>query len=64
MTDPDSKVMSNKEGGFAPNYTPVAATDGHRGFIVDTDVLAEVNEGPPSAESVDRVEAAFGVLPE
>ncbi len=39
VTDPDSRVMPNKEGGCAPNYTPTAITDGHRGFIVDVDVL-------------------------
>ena len=27
-TDPQSRVMPNKEGGFAPNYTPTALTDG------------------------------------
>ena len=32
-TDPDSKVMPNKEGGYAPNYTPTATTDGHRGHV-------------------------------
>ncbi len=26
--DADSSVMPNKEGGYAPNYTPTAATDG------------------------------------
>jgi hypothetical protein len=27
-TDPDSRVMPNNEGGCAPNYTPIATTDG------------------------------------
>jgi len=63
-TDPDSRVMPNKEGGYAPNYTPTATTDGHRGFIVDADVLAEVNEGGGAAESVERIEATFGEKPE
>lgn len=63
-TDPDSKVMPNKEGGYAPNYTPVATTDGHLGFIVDVDVLAEVSESGAAAESVDRIEATFGAKPE
>jgi hypothetical protein len=63
-TDGDSRVMPNKEGGYAPNYTPTATTDGHRGFIVDGDVLAEVNEGCAVAESVDRIEATFGQKPE
>jgi transposase len=38
QADPDSKVMPNKEGGYAPNYTPVVATDGTCGFILDCDV--------------------------
>jgi transposase len=63
-TDPDSRVMPNKEGGYAPNYTPIATTDGDRGFIIDCDVLAEVNEGPAALPSVDRVEETFGVRPQ
>ena len=62
-TDPDSHVMPNKEGGYAPNYTPLATTDGERGFIVDCDVLAEVNEGPAALPSVDRIEETFGERP-
>lgn len=30
MTDSDSRVMPNKEGGFAPNYTPTCLTDGQK----------------------------------
>lgn len=63
-TDPDSRVMPNKEGGYAPNYSPVATTDGECGFIVDCDVLAEVNESPAAVPSVDRIEQTFGQLPE
>ena len=63
-TDPDSRVMPNKEGGYAPNYTPTATTDGHRGFIVDCDVVAEVNESSVAVASVDRIEETFGQKPE
>jgi hypothetical protein len=70
-TDPDSKVMPNKEGAAtqsgkhrAPNYTPVATTDGQCGMIVDADVLSEVNESSAAAASVDRIEETFGVKPE
>ena len=54
--DPDCHVMPNKEGGFSPNYTPVATTDATGGFIVDADVLAEIHEGGAAAVSVDRIE--------
>ena len=63
-TDADSGVMPNKEGGFAPNYTPTATTDGYQGFIVDDDVLAEVNEGDAAVPSVERIEENFGRKPE
>lgn len=62
-TDTDSRVMPNKEGGYAPNYTPTATTDGHRGFIVDCDVTADVNEGSLAAASVDNIEEVFGSKP-
>jgi hypothetical protein len=63
-TDPDSKVMPNKEGGYAPNYTPVVTTDSQCGFIVDCDVLGEVNETTAAAEAVDRIEETFGQKPD
>lgn len=63
-TDPDSRVMPNKEGGYAPNYTPTATTDGECGFIVDCDVVAEVNESGVAVASVDRIEENFGQMPE
>ena len=62
-TDLDSRLMPNKEGGYAPNYTPTATTDGHRGFIVDCEVIAEVNETEEAAASVDRIEETFGQKP-
>jgi transposase len=64
MADPESRVMPNKEGGYAPNYTPTALTDGHQGFILDCDVLNKVNEGDALVEAVDRVEENFGQKPE
>lgn len=63
-TDPDSRVMPNKEGGYAPNYTPTATTDGHCGFILDCEVVAEVNESSVTVASVDRIEEMFGRKPE
>jgi transposase len=62
-TDPDSKVMPNKEGGYAPNYTPVVTTDSQCGFIVFADVLPEVNESSAAMASVEGVEETFGQKP-
>ncbi len=55
MNDPESSVMPNKEGGYAPNYTPTCLTDGATGFIVDTNVLNVVNETHELLPSIDRV---------
>ena len=63
MTDPDSRVMPNKDAGYAPNYTPTVITDGHNGFILDCDVLNETNESEALPGSVDRVTETFGQQP-
>ena len=61
--DTDSSVMPNKEGGYAPNYTPTAATDGTQNFIVDCDVIAGPNEHAELLSSVDRIEENFQQKP-
>lgn len=60
MNDPDSRVMPNKEGGYAPNYTPTATTDGANGFILDCDVLNTVNEGSGLVKSIDVIIQDYG----
>ena len=62
--DPDSRVMPNKEGGYAPNYTPTATTDGKRGFIVACEVLGDDNESTEVVPSIERIEENFGAQPE
>ncbi len=62
--DSDSKVMPNKEGGYAPNYTPVVTADSQCGFIVDCEVLNDVNETAAAAAAVDRIEETFGRKPD
>lgn len=64
MNDPDSRVMPNKEGGYAPNYTPTLTTDGQCGMIIDCEVIGEVNEACQTLPSVDRIEETFGQRPE
>jgi hypothetical protein len=61
--DTESTVMPNKEGGYAPNYTPVAAPDGVANFIVDCDVIPGPNEHAELLPSVDRIEENFGRKP-
>src|SRR5262245_52203928 len=44
ITDLEARVMPNKDGGHAPNYTPLATVDIASGLIVGEDVLNVVNE--------------------
>jgi hypothetical protein len=64
QADTDAKVMPNKEGGYAANYTPTAATDVSSDFIVDCEVIADPNEHAQTLPTVDRIEGHFGQKPE
>ena len=64
VADPDSAIMPNKEGGYAPNYNPVATVDGACGMIVDADVLNEIHEAEVVIPAVERIESTFGQKPE
>jgi transposase len=63
VADPDSTIQPNKEGGFAPNYTPMAAVDTHGGFILDADVLADSDEAQATVATVERIKEAHGAKP-
>ena len=63
VADPDSDVLPNKEGGYAPNYTTIAATETRNGFIVDAEVISGGDEGGQTVESVDRIEENFDETP-
>jgi hypothetical protein len=63
-TDPDSRLMPNKEGGYAPNYTPTAAVTTHGDFIVNSDVLDSVVEHTAAVPAVKQIETDFGEVPE
>ena len=64
VTDPDAMILPNKEGGYAPNYTVLAATESQGGFIMDADVIIGGDEGGQTLETVDRLEENFGQKPE
>ncbi|HUX01714.1 MAG TPA: IS1182 family transposase [Phycisphaerae bacterium] len=63
VADPDSTVQPNKEGGYAPNYVPMATVDGEKGMIVDPDVLRHTEEGTVTVATVDRIESELGAKP-
>jgi transposase len=63
VADPDSTIQPNKDGGFAPNYTPMAAVDTQGGYILDADVLPDSDEGQATLPTVERIEETYGAKP-
>lgn len=61
LTDPQSRVMPNKEGGFAPNYTPLATVDVESGLIVSVDVISNTDEDKHLLAAMDDVREQFGL---
>jgi hypothetical protein len=61
VTDPESRIMPNKEGGFAPNYTPTAMVDVDSGLIVSATVLSVHNEDAQLAATLDEVQRDYGL---
>jgi transposase len=62
-TDPESRVLPAKQGGYAPGYTGVLATDGKHGFIVDAQVLAGNDEASTVLPAVENIARNFGRKP-
>jgi transposase len=62
VADPEAPVAPNKEGGFAPNYTPVA-TVAEGGLIVAADVLEDSDESEAVLPAVDAVAENLGQRP-
>jgi transposase len=64
VADPQAVILPNKEGGYAPNYTPVTAVDGERGFIADADVISTATEAQTVIPTVQRIEENLGAVPQ
>jgi transposase len=60
-TDNDSRILPNKEGGYAANFTPMATTETQGGFIVMADVLVGNVEHDQFCTIIDTVQTAFDV---
>lgn len=59
LTDPQSRLTPNKDGGFAPNYTPLATVDMASGMIVSSSVIAMTNEDQHLVATLEDVQQAF-----
>lgn len=61
VTDQDSRILPNKEGGYAPNFTPMIGVEGELGLIVSTAVINSPNEQDQLLAMVDDVEQSYDV---
>jgi len=64
VTDPDSTILPNKEGGFAPNYTPTAAVESQSGAIISVGVVTGGDECQAVARAVEDCEEVLGAKPD
>jgi transposase len=61
VTDQDSRILPNKDGGYAPNYTPIIGVEGELGLIVSTSVINTPNEQDQLVAMVHDVEQSYDV---
>jgi transposase len=61
MTDPESRVTPNKDGGFSPNFTPLATVDVASGMIVAIDVIAGTDEDKHLIPAIESIQEQFGL---
>lgn len=59
ITDPESRIAKNKEGGFAPNYNPTATVDADSGLIAAADVISGIDEQSHMHAAIDEVRENF-----
>lgn len=59
ITDPESRIAKNKEGGFAPNYNPTATVDADSGLIAAADVISGIDEQSHMHEAIEAVRENF-----
>jgi transposase len=58
-TDPDARVLPNKEGGYAANYTPMATVETGSGLLVHCEVVIGNVEHDQLPAIIDAVQADF-----
>jgi transposase len=64
VSDPDARVLPAKQGGYAPGYTAVLATDARSGFVLDAQVIAGNDEPSTVLPAVANLERDFGRKPD
>lgn len=60
-TDLDARILPNKEGGYAANFTPMCVNEMLNGFIVEADVVIGNIEHTCMTTMVDTVSTEYNV---
>ena len=60
-SDLDGRILPNKEGGYAPNFTPLNINEMTNGFIVESDVLVGNVEHLNLITTVDTISETYAV---
>lgn len=60
LSDPDAYLLPNKEGGYAPNYSPTLAVDVPSGAIIDAQVPDGADEAGTLGQSIQASEQCLG----
>ncbi len=63
ITDTDSHIGLNKDGGYAPNFTPLAVVDNDTGIIVQCDIPKGSDEASTVPSAIEEIEGIFGEKP-
>jgi len=64
MTDPESRVMKQGNGGFSPSYNVQISTDSANCFIVGVAVSQSGNDAQELIPAIDRMEEIVGTKPQ
>lgn len=63
LTDPESRIMKQPDGGFAPSYNVQLNTDAAHGLIVAVGVTQAGNDLNELTSGIERIEENFGETP-
>lgn len=63
-TDTDARILPNKTGGYAANFTPVNVVDSEYGIVVHTEVIRGNCEFVGTLDAIDWIEEMYGKYPE
>ena len=63
MTDPESRIMKQPDGGFTPSYNVQVNTDAAQGLIVAVEVTQQGNDLNQLTSGIERIEQNLGKTP-